>query len=608
MTIIAKSFNGGNSSPACTTTIKLNALSPVFSVKSGTYTSQRYLSIKSLSGIPVYYTTDGSDPNNSSLKAGDTLLIASNMTVKAMAILPGWNSSSISSASYKFKVATPTLSFKTGNYDTTQTLSITDSADGADIRFSIDGSTPTCASSKYYADSALKLDSNVTVKAVACKVGWDSSDVAVGNYTFKVAKIVFAPDSGIFRYNQVVKLSTRSPNVTFFVTRDSTTPAWNASGDPTGTTQKKLPGDTLLIPKSQWLRVIAMRNGWANSIADSRRYIVEGDTLLVDDFEQNSLTRKIGYDWRFWACGYCTSTGIPDQMESNVADTTTDWNRNIGFRNGKINFTMPAGGALRISDGRNGPSYAGFSVGVPSNLMGETYRIIFWARWKPAGTTTADSVPMVTEMVWKENDNQNGYYKDGFNRYVEMVGSKWRRYIIDYDAFFTAGNAYKPTVLSDSTNSPPKSYWIIGGYAGLYSWSGYADSARMIEMGLSKFQGAVVHNQDWKPRWMWDTDHDHWNKGSLTNFRWSVIQPNSDKTGLSALSNNDPTPFKVGSDTIACGDCHDPTEPGYPSNLTAGFNALQGSLEIDRIQLVRRPQISGGTNVSITAIDTTTKK
>jgi hypothetical protein len=130
----------------------------------------------------------------------------------------------------------------------------------------------------------------------------------------------------------------------------------------------------------------------------------------------------------------------------------------------------------------------------------------------------------------------------------------------------------------------------------------------MLEMGLSKFQGAVVHNQDWKPRWMWDTDHDHWNKGSLTNFRWSVIQPNSDKAGLSALSNYDPTPFKIGSDTIACGDCHDPTEPGYPSSLTAGFNALQGSLEIDRIQLVRRPQISGGTNVTITAIDTTTKK
>jgi hypothetical protein len=636
MTIIAKSFNGGNSSPACTTTIKLNALPPVFSVKSGTYTSQRYLSIKSLSGIPVYYTTDGSDPNNSSLKAGDTLLIASNMTVKAMAILPGWNSSSISSASYKFKVATPTLSFKTGNYDTTQTLSITDSAEGADIRYSLDNSTPNCGSTKYYADSALKLDSNVTVKAVACKVGWDSSDVAVGNYTFKVAKIVFAPDSGVYRSYQAVKLSTRSPNVTFFVTRDSTTPAWNASGDPTGTTQKKLPGDTLFIQKSQWLRVIAMRNGWANSIADSRRYVVEGDTLLVDDFEQNSLTNPIGVNWRFWGCGNCVSTGIPDQIETFTNTADPDWNKHIGFRNGHISFNIPEGGATRISDGGRGPGMAGYSVGVPADMMGETYRIAFWARWKPSGTTTNTSVPMVTEIVLKGNDKQNGNYDDGFLRYVDTIGTTWKRFILDYSAFFPASNAYLPSVVTDSTNTTPKSYWIIRGlpfYDAGSSVPGYPDSGRMIQMGLSKFQGWVAHSGTWTPKWVWGVDHDLWVKNDITNFKWSIIQPNTNKVGLAALTNgewvvqgtkdtsyiiqaanvpgpgtHDSTVTRLIPNWIYCGDCHQPVEPDYSVDLASGFKALEGSLELDRIQLIRRPQISGGLIISKPAADTTTKK
>lgn len=608
--VIAKSFNGINqSSPTCTTTIKLKALDPVFSVKSGTYTSQRLVTFTSPSGLPVYYTTDGSTPTNASLKAGDSLYIDSNVTVKAFAYLPGWRPSKVVSATYKFKVATPTLSFRTGNYDTTQYLSITDSATGADIRYTVDGSTPNCGSTKYLADSLLKLDANVVVKAIACKTGWDSSDVAVGNYTFKVAKITFTPDSAVYRSYQSVKLDTRSPGVTFFVTRDSSTPSWNSSYDPQGTTQKKNPGDTLYVTKSQWIRVTAVRQGWANSIADSRRYIVEGDTLLVDDFEQNSLTRKIGYDWRFWACGYCVSTGVPDQMEVNVTDTTGDWNRQIGFRHGKISFQMPDFGAQQSSDGFTGSGYAGYSVGVPSSTMGETYRLVFWARWKKGDVSLPDSMPMVTELVWSKNDKQNGGYKDGFHRIVEWVGPQWRRFILDYSAFYPAHNAYKATTLKDSTETSPKSYRIL---------AGFPDSAKMISMGLSKFQGEVSHRGDWTPKWVWDADHDLWDKSTITNLRWSIMQPFTNKPGLRELSHDewivegtkdtlvtrsitdslgtrDTTVKTYIPKWVYCGDCHQPREPGIPDSVMSSLlKNVSGSLELDRIQLVRRPQASGG--------------
>lgn len=596
--IIAKTFNGGNSSPTCTTTVKLNALTPTFSAKNGTYTSQLRLTIKSASGIPVYYTTDGSTPTNQSLKASDSMLVDSNVTIKAIAMLPGWTASPMASASYKFKVANPVLSFRTGNYDTTQTLVITDSAAGASIRYTTDGSTPTCGSKLYNADSALQLDSNVVIQARACRAGWDSSDVATGNYTFKVAKITFSPDSGIYRNNQVVKLSTRSPGVVFYVTRDSTQPSWNNSGAPTGSTRKLTATDTLLITKSQWLRVVAARNGWANSVADSRRYIVEGDTLLVDDFEQNSLANPIGTNWRFWACGYCVNTGISDQMSTVTDTTSSDWNRQIGFRNGHIAFHIPAGGAREDADGHSGPGYAGYSVGVPSSLMGETYRLVFWARWRPSGATSATSVPLVTEMVWKKNDNQNGYYKDGFQRYVDTLGTTWRRFILDYSAFNYAGNAYDKVLATDSTNTTPKSY-------GLFR---YPDSARMISMGLSKFQGAVSHDPTWTPNWKWGVDHDLWDKSTITNFKWSILQPNSDKAGLRNLSWSDRSKIVTWSgDTALCGDCHAPWEPGFADALKTGFTDLDGSIELDRIQLVRRPQIAGGIVISTPTADTTTK-
>ncbi|HQF55429.1 MAG TPA: chitobiase/beta-hexosaminidase C-terminal domain-containing protein [Fibrobacteria bacterium] len=617
--VIAKSFNGINqSSPTCTTTIKLKALDPVFSVKSGTYTSQRLVNIKSPSGVPVYYTTDGSTPTNASLKAGDSLYIDSNVTVKAFAFLPGWRASKVVSATYKFKVATPTLSFRTGNYDTTQYLSITDSAEGADIRYTVNGSTPNCGSTRYNADSLLKLDSNVVVKAIACKTGWDSSEIATGNYTFKVANIHFAPDSGIYRDFQWVKLTTRSPGVTFFVTRDSSTPAWNSSYEPQGATQKKLPGDTLFVNKSQWIRIIAVRQGWANSMADSRRYIVEGDTLLVDDFEQNSLTRKIGYDWRFWACGHCVNTGIPNQMEANVTDTTTDWNRQIGFRHGKIDFQIPDFGLQPSSDGGVGSGYAGYSVAVPPDMMGETYRLVFWARWKK-GPSAPDSLPMITEMVWKKNDNQNGGYKDGFHRRIDWVGPQWRRFILDYSAFGPASNAYVGTTVLDSAETKPKDYWIISGR----NYSNFGDSARMIEMGLPKFEGTIGHHPNWKPKWVWDADHDAWVKNDITNFRWSIIQPYTNKSLLADLTHGEYVVdgYKFISDTVSitdslgtgetvitrmvpdtvyCGDCHKPTMPALPGSLLQSLvKNLSGSLQLDRIQLVRRPQRSGGATEAV---------
>lgn len=600
-TIIAKSFRGKNiPSPACTTTVRMIAADPVISLKSGAYTSQKYLGFKSASGIPVYYTTDGSTPTDQSFQYTDSLLIDSNTTIKAIAVRQGWRKSKVVSASYSFKVANPNFSFRTGNYDTTQWLTITDSAAGASIRYTLDGSTPTCTSSAYNPDSLLRLDFNVTVKAIACKTGWAASDIASGSYTFKVAKILFTPDSGIYRDYQSVKFSTRSPGVSLYVTRDSTTPSWNAKGEAQGTTRKILPGDTLLITKSQWLRVAAARDGWANSAPDSRRYIIEGDTLLVDDFEQNSLARKIGYDWRFWACGYCVSTGIPNLMEANVSDTTTGgWTPQIGFRHGKIGFRIPDMGAEEISDGKPGPGYAGYSVGVPSSMMGETYRMVFWARWRKSNASLPDSMPMITEMVWKKNDNQNGYYRDGFHRYTEWVGPEWRRFVLDYSAFYAAGNAYKATSVLDSTETTPKSYWII---------AGYPDSAKMVNMGLSKFQGAVSHSSAWKPKWMWDADHDEWNKNDITNFRWSIIQPGTNKGALAALSHNDPSKVRYGNDTIDCGDCHQPREPWYSDALRATLmKNLEGTLEIDRIQLVRRPQISGGINPVATKDTTTTK-
>ncbi|HXP91166.1 MAG TPA: chitobiase/beta-hexosaminidase C-terminal domain-containing protein, partial [Fibrobacteria bacterium] len=189
-TIIAKAFSGLNvPSPACTTTVKLIALAPVFSDTVVQKTSQAYLKLTTPSStsqlpVPVYYTLDGSTPTIQSLKYNDSILLNGNVTIKAIAALPYWRPSSVVSHSYTFQVATPVLSSATGTYDTTQLLKITDSAAGASVHYTLDGSLPTCSSPVYNPASSLRLDSTAVVNARACITGWDSSNVVTGNDTF----------------------------------------------------------------------------------------------------------------------------------------------------------------------------------------------------------------------------------------------------------------------------------------------------------------------------------------------------------------------------------------------------------------------------------------
>jgi len=69
-----------------------------------------------------------------------------------------------------------------GTYTTTQTINLTST--GSDyIRFTTDGTTPTCSSGTIY-NTALSAASNLTIKAIACDYAGNNSDVTTFQYDF----------------------------------------------------------------------------------------------------------------------------------------------------------------------------------------------------------------------------------------------------------------------------------------------------------------------------------------------------------------------------------------------------------------------------------------
>jgi hypothetical protein len=79
--------------------------------------------------------------------------------------------------------AEPTASPSAGTYTSSQ--SVTLSVDGAEsIRYTTNGSTPTCSSTEY--SSAISVSSTTTIKAISCYSDDESSDVATFTYTIDV--------------------------------------------------------------------------------------------------------------------------------------------------------------------------------------------------------------------------------------------------------------------------------------------------------------------------------------------------------------------------------------------------------------------------------------
>lgn len=163
-----------NDTPTCVT--------PTFSPAAGTfYTNQSVTISTTTDDATIYYTTDGSVPTTSSSVYSSAVSVNVTTTIKAIAVKDGYNNSSVASATFTLKVATPTFTPIAGSYESTQNVTISSSTEGATIYYTTDGTDPTNTSTPY--TSAISVGTNTTIKAIAVKENWSNSNVASATYT-----------------------------------------------------------------------------------------------------------------------------------------------------------------------------------------------------------------------------------------------------------------------------------------------------------------------------------------------------------------------------------------------------------------------------------------
>ncbi|MGI6117897.1 MAG: chitobiase/beta-hexosaminidase C-terminal domain-containing protein [Bilifractor sp.] len=175
---------------------------PEISLKSGTYASAQSVEITSEDTGEIHYTTDGSDPDETSAVYSEPIRLSSgSVTLKAIYISKKNIPSDIVEAKYVFNIPkppTPTITPDSGTYSSTEVTKITvEVPDGYTAYYSFD-EPATKNSKKYTGPVSMKTGSHVFY---AVLVDADGNEGDVASATYNYSKVTPTPTPTVTSQN-----------------------------------------------------------------------------------------------------------------------------------------------------------------------------------------------------------------------------------------------------------------------------------------------------------------------------------------------------------------------------------------------------------------------
>lgn len=246
---------------------------PSASPAAGLYYSTQTVTLScSTTGAVVRYTTDGSNPTSSSPAYSSPIQVATDKTIKAIAIKTGWRDSSVLTAAYRITgtVATPAISPAAGLYYVPQSVSITCGTTGAAIRYTVDGTEPTATSILY--SSPFSVLADTTVKAKAFKTDWqDSASSSIAyRITGTVAAPSISPAAGLYYAPQSVSITCATAGAVVRYTVNGTEP----------TAASSLYSIPINVAVDTTVKAKAFKADWMDSSTSSSAYRITGTVAV----------------------------------------------------------------------------------------------------------------------------------------------------------------------------------------------------------------------------------------------------------------------------------------------------------------------------------------
>ena len=134
-------------------------------------------------GADIRYTTDGSEPTRSSARYAGALTVDRSFRLRARAWCDGYQPSQFVGGYYELPRAELTVTPADGTWRAGTLVRMDCAAEGAEIRYTTDGTEPTRSSALYKADAPPAIDRSMTLKARAWHDDYRPSLVVERTYT-----------------------------------------------------------------------------------------------------------------------------------------------------------------------------------------------------------------------------------------------------------------------------------------------------------------------------------------------------------------------------------------------------------------------------------------
>lgn len=396
---------------------------PTISPASGSFSRPERITITTpTSGAEIRYTINGREPNNRSHLYTEPITVDRNTTLRVKAFKENWNESEEVSGEYRFTAINPTLSIPGGSFRESQQVTIRTVTEGAQIRYTTDGSEPTERSNLY--TSPITIDRNMRLKASAFKEGWGASGTVEADFSFTVQRPSIELPSGGYQSPQSTSLSCPTDNVHIRYTTDGSEP----------TESSLLYSQPITIDGNTNLRVRAFREGWSpsESVTANYTFTLPAPTITPSggDFTtaQNvTITSPIaGAEIRY------TKDGSPPNESSTLytGPITIDGRADVRAKAFRKEWTTSGTVAenyrFTLRQPQLNPPPGSFSYPQAVSFTSETPGVKF--RYTIDGTAVTESSPLYDRPIdiFGQRDVRARAYKDGWTPSEEVSG----RYII----------------------------------------------------------------------------------------------------------------------------------------------------------------------------------
>jgi len=266
-----------------------NVATPTFDPPGASYSTVQHVKINcATQDASIYYTLDGTDPDESStlFSEGDSIKVDSSVAIKAKAYKSGMDPSGIATATYTIDlldVATPYFEPAEGLYNSPQDVIIHCATMDARIFYTTDGSDPDTNSTEFIFQTVIPVETTTTIRARAYKEGMDPSAIAQAIYTIDlpdVATPTVNPPTGAYGSSITVLMDCSTSGADIYYTLDGTVPD---TGD------LLYPGSAVTVNSTCELQARAFKSGMDPSGTVTRNYAIIPDMVAYYPFNGNAI-------------------------------------------------------------------------------------------------------------------------------------------------------------------------------------------------------------------------------------------------------------------------------------------------------------------------------